>query len=247
MANGIFDINQFIELNSKPSSTTIVSNTPQQQEMERQRLQAFRDAGYQDTASQDQGLPPSSGVTPQTMEERTAYNEGRVNYNADNNVNRDWDQALGDTVAGIGAGAVSSLGSLGGFAEGIFEGALNPNATIGETVSRNLSGVQNVVDAITGLQSDELQRRRQAQATRSAIQEQIDQAQYEKDLANGMGSFQAGIRDFGRDVSRYFSTQDLATLADATAQGGGSIVGTAVLPGIGSLAGKSASAFAKLI
>ena len=45
MANGIFDIDQFIELNSKPFTHTIISDP--RFEQQNQRLQAFREAGYQ--------------------------------------------------------------------------------------------------------------------------------------------------------------------------------------------------------
>ena len=215
-ANGTFDIDQFMELNSKPSSHIIISDP--QFEQQNQRLQAFREAGYQDAAAQDQGLAPTSGINPQTIAEETAYNEGAVNYTVDSHAKRDLDQALGDNIVSFGVIVVKSLGSLIGITEGTIEGSLNPNSTIDETVSRNLSCVQSLTNYLTDMQSDELKARQKAQAMRFSVQKKVDQSQYEQDIANGMSFTEAGIRDFGRDITRYFSTQDTITLMNITIQ-----------------------------
>ena len=231
MANGIFDTVAFVETNSNLPTVTLSKTSPQTV-AEQQRLQNIRDLGRQDAAAEDQGIE-TSGFQPQNTVEHTAYIEGKASYVSDANTHRTFGQALGDNLLSFGSGFANSVGSMAGVAEGALEGALNPNSTVGETISRNLSGVQSLTDAITGMQSDELKRRQQAQAMRSNIQEQVDQAQYEQDLANGMGSTEAGIRNFGRDIARYFSTQDATTLMDSTAQGAGSIFGPGAVTNLG--------------
>lgn len=188
---GIFNIDQFIDLNFKPTPINLASNDDPSTV---QRLEQAKQAGYNDRAAEHNETPEAfSGFQPQTLAEKSAYREGSSQYDSDVNADRSLGQSVNDTLLGLGAGFANSVGSMVGVAEAFHEGMLNPNSTIGETISRNLSGVQSLTNAITGMQSDELKARQRAQAMRSNIQEQVDQAQYEQDLANGMGSKEDNI------------------------------------------------------
>lgn len=242
---GIFDFDQFIKVNSQFTPINLAStddpNTVQ-------RLEQAKQAGYNDRAAKHNGTPEAfSGFQPQTLTEKAAYREGATQYDSDVNAERDMGDAITDTALGVVSGIASGVGSLAGLAEANVEGLLNPYATWGETVSRNLDAVDKVANLIRSPQSDELQARQRAQQARANIQKQLDQAQYEQDLANGMNPNAAGLKDFGRDVTRFFTTQDSATLMDSTAQGIGSLFGPGIVgKGVG-LAGSAVRASTKAV
>ncbi len=237
MPNGIFDINAAAAAEYRPAQQ--FNTTPTL--VEQQNMHNAYDAGYADAAAEEQGTP-KSGYEPKSTAEVASYYQGRGEYNRNAHADRSFLEATGDTIKGAGAGFVSGVGSLAGVVEGAVEGAVNPYASIDDTISRNLSGVQKVTDLITDSQSDALKARKQAQATRNNLQEQLDQAQYEQDIANGMNPIEASTRNIGRGIYRYLSSSDLSTVSDDVAQAVGSTIVPGGLAKVGSKAASLAAA-----
>ena len=111
--------------------------------------------------------------------------------------------------AGIGGalgGIVGGLGSLGGMAVGgalDMAAALNPLSDIPTNFAGTFSSYgQQLGDGLNSLiNNSEQEALDRALAARTQARSAYEEAMYQQDLANGMGGFEAGIRDIGRGLS----------------------------------------------
>lgn len=131
------------------------------------------------------------------------------------------DYALNGTAAAVDA--VGSLGALGGQT-----GERVADATLG-SISRGLRS----------LTSSDSQHRQELNANTGAWLSAKNQAQYQKDIANGKSQTEASLAKIGRDAVNFFNSNDLGMV---TAESAGSLVGSFIG---GGLLGKVASLGAK--
>ena len=139
-------------------------------------------------------------------------------FNADQSIQRDWNQTAADTVSGVGLGAFNGLAGIGALATGIV------NKDAGNALSQ---GIQSINEAVMDNQSPALQGRRRINQAMNVNDQRDSTQQYEQDLAAGESGFMAGAARIGRDALSSIgnAAADPATLLDGTAQAYGSLVG----------------------
>ena len=168
-------------------------------------------------------------LTPMQMWDKYGYNDASnkalgqraqatQQFNADQSIQRNWNQTAADTVSGVGLGAFNGLAGIGALATGIV------NKDAGNALSQ---GIQSINEAVMDNQSPALQGRRRINQAMNVNDQRDSTQQYEQDLAAGESGFMAGAARIGRDALSSIgnAAADPATLLDGTAQAFGSLVG----------------------
>lgn len=141
---------------------------------------------------------------------------GASNYIYDNLQNRSTGNIIGDTVLGIGQGAIGSIGGLAGL------GASFINEDLGTSIAQ---GTNALTQGLQDLKSEELKRMQRAYSARESMLDRESEALYQRDLKEG-STLRADLRKLGRDTLNSISNlaSEGAIAGDIGAQGVGSLL-----------------------
>ena len=147
---------------------------------------------------------------------------------SERNARRSRGEIAADTGLAAARGLVTGVGGVGALGAGIV------NERAGQAVAET---VQNAGEFIGDFQSPVLERKQELGAIRSELDQEDINRQYEEDLANG-DQF-AGLRRFGREFVAAGTdlAENPALLGDITAEGVGSLIGSAGLARVAATAG----------
>lgn len=184
-------------------------------------------------------------LTPMQMWDKYGYNDASnkalgqraqatQQFNADQSIQRDWNQTAADTVSSVGLGAFNGLAGIGALAAGVV------STDVGNAMAQ---GINNMNKAVLESQSPAMQGRRRINQALNFNDQRDSTQQYEQDIANGDSGFMAGAARIGRDALSSIgnAAADPATLLDGVAQAYGSLVG------VGPLSRVAAAANSKML
>lgn len=146
------------------------------------------------------------------------------------------DEALYDSMTGLAAGAVGSLGGLAALGVGLVDD--EAGAKFGNAVQEGMQWVE-------GTQSDGVNAARRIQRTKTALDIRDNDKLFQEDLASGDTSLAAGMRRWGRDLVDTLanSVTDPTMLLQGTAEATGSLLaGGPVAKGLRALGAPVANA-----
>jgi hypothetical protein len=145
---------------------------------------------------------------------------GRSQYIDDASTDRTNAQVVGDTSVDIVNGLLQGAIGIGALGTGLV------SDSGGAAVSEFGAGVNNFFQ---GLQSDELNARREAFGARNEITTEHNDRLEQQEIADGDSPLIAGLRKAGRNFIRGLTNQDLVTFGSGTASGVGSLLAGGVI------------------
>lgn len=157
---------------------------------------------YNNKISQNQLMQDMQTMSPGAFERTYGTEAARNRSQFLNDLSRTYDieamrrtegELLRDTALSVATGAGNMVGSAATL------GAQVGDAVLGSNMAPTVAGWNQAAnELLQGFKSSRAQQQQALYGNRSALNSEDNQAQYQEDLANGMGGFEAGARMLGR-------------------------------------------------